>query len=192
MTSVCQPLLHLPAQKGFAVDTEPITEALGVLVWFAAHAARPGKVARPPMFARTPHTAEWKGGKEGLTWSNKACESAMIATAIMNPELENWQDETMVRIQRRGAVGHDQSYLMQGVVVLVKDWGMGRCRHRRVVARYSYCGECDRPVWEGKRSAITEDEAGEETGHLVAGMGPGREATGGEVHGRRGHDLRDA
>ena len=62
---MCLPFLNLPTQKGFAVDTEPTIEALGVLVRFVGHAARPGK-AHPAMLTRTPRKAEWKGGKEGV------------------------------------------------------------------------------------------------------------------------------
>ena len=118
---MCLPFLYLPKQKGFAVGTEPMIEALAVLVRCVAHVARSGK-ARPTMLTRTPHTAEWEGDKEGLRWFSKACESARIATTIVNPECEKGKHKRWHAYLGGGAVGHDHSYLLQGVVVLAKDW----------------------------------------------------------------------
>ena len=124
-------------------------EALGVLVWFVAHVARPGK-AHPAMCTRTPHTAEWQGDKEGLLWFSKACESARIATTIVNPELQTGGTEGWYAYLGGGAVGHDQSYLLQGVVVLAKDWDWAAFT---IVAWWliSCCSDCGWSAWVGKR-----------------------------------------
>ena len=91
-------------------------------MWCVAHVARPGKAAHPALLTRTPHKAEWKGGKEGLLWFSKACESARIATTIVNPELKMARRSSGTHTSAGGAVGPGQSYLLQGVVVLAKDW----------------------------------------------------------------------
>ena len=71
---------------------------------------------------------------------------------------------------------HDQSRLMQGLLILAKDWDWAACA---LVALWllSGCSDCGRPVWVDKSLVIAGDAAVEEPkDQVVADMDPEAEA----------------
>ena len=160
---MCLPFIYLPDKNGKGKkDVEFMVEALGVLVWMVAREACPHKklrlAARFSKLVRTPHKAEWKGDKDGLLWFNKACETSRMATTIVDTTEKKGKKKRWYAYLGGGAVDHNQSWLMQGLMILAKDWEWAACT---IVALWllSGCSDCGRPAWVDKRCLVTAGDA---------------------------------
>ena len=174
LTTVCLPFIFVPGDR---LDVEAVIEALGVLVWHVAHAACPNKATwGAEKLVQTPHKAQWKDDKDGMLWFNKACGSTRIATTIVDIAKKKGKKKRWYAYLGGGAVDNDQSWLMQGLVILAKDWDWAACT---LVALWllSGCSDCGRPAWVDERLVIAGDAAVEEPKeHVVADMDPEAEA----------------
>ena len=178
---MCLPFLSLPGD----CDMEPAIRALGVLVWHVAHAACPEKDTwGAAKLVQTPHKALWKDDKAGMLWFNKACRSNRIATTIVDIQKRKGKKRRWYAYLGGGAVDHNQSKLMQGLVILAKDWDWAACT---LVALWllSGCSDCGKPAWVDTRLVIAGDAAVEEPKEqVVASMDPEAEAGQGKSLGK--------
>ena len=111
VTRLCFPFI----QASRAVDVEGAIASLCGLTWFLAFILEQDLVASGRL-CRVLHKMRIRK-EDGDLWFNKGCQSDRIATAI-----KDGRKSVLYMYVGGGAVDHEQSYLLGGLVVLCKNW----------------------------------------------------------------------
>ena len=175
MTQVCLPILslhELPMGPWLSETpgkaAEDILESLGLLVFGLAARLQPDKI-EGLFLQRSWHKAETKVDREGQFWFNKACKSNRVALVIIDPSKKaaGKKNNTWYAYLGGGALDNEQSDLLSGFVVKVKDWEWAALT---VLAAWvlTCCCPAGPPAWITPSRVISnweEDDALEEEVH---------------------------
>ncbi len=172
MAQVCLPILSLHELGPWLSEApgkaaEDILESLGLLVFGLAARLRPNKI-EGLFLQRSWHKAETKVDREWQFWFNKACKSNRVALVIIDPSKKAaGKNNKWYAYLDGGALDNEQSDLLSGFVVKVKDWEWAALT---VLAAWvlTCCCPAGPPAWISPSRVVSnleEDDALEEEVH---------------------------
>ena len=111
MTRLCFPFINVCG----SMDPERAIASLCALTWFLAF-TQERELVETGRLCRIAHKMRIKE-EDGDLWFNKSCGSDRVATAI-----KDGKKNVLYMYVGGGAVDHEQSHLLSGLVVLCKSW----------------------------------------------------------------------